>query len=184
MILGLGDWGVPLTHFEDRWRALKVVPYAGPTGDKLAGDPHTGNEAFIGSIGESKTVGHLAFVNEMTKSICERRTFWCLEFFYVCVWLNYVTRKVGKSLELDYLIKLTPWIAQRRLTMDPCSRVDVTEWRRVTPKDRKNFAGLKQVLVDMLTRFPNYDWQPGKDSTRQAFEQNCMNWLADNCNIE
>jgi hypothetical protein len=68
-----GRTGIPLTHFEDRWRALEVVPYTGPAGDKLAVDTHPSNEAFVRNIGESKTAGHLAFVDEMTKSICQRR---------------------------------------------------------------------------------------------------------------
>ncbi|KAI8668117.1 hypothetical protein NCS55_00836000 [Fusarium keratoplasticum] len=84
----------------------------------------------------------------------------------------YVTRKIGKSLELDYMTKLTP------------QTVDATEWRRVTLKAGANFAALRQVLIDMLTRFPNYDWQTGAGSTRIAFEQNCTSWLAANCNIE
>ncbi|KAI8667183.1 hypothetical protein NCS56_00853600 [Fusarium sp. Ph1] len=83
----------------------------------------------------------------------------------------YVTRKIGKSLELDYLTKITP-------------QTEVTEWRRVTLKAGANFAALRQVLIDMLTRFPNYDWQAGAASTRIAFEQNCTSWLAANCNIE
>ncbi|KAI8666418.1 hypothetical protein NCS57_00866400 [Fusarium keratoplasticum] len=83
----------------------------------------------------------------------------------------YVTRKIGKSLELDYMTKLTP-------------QTDATEWRRVTLKAGANFAALRQVLIDMLTRFPNYDWQTGAGSTRIAFEQNCTSWLAANCNIE
>ncbi|KAI8667180.1 hypothetical protein NCS56_00853300 [Fusarium sp. Ph1] len=68
-----GRMGIPLTHFEDRWRALEVVPYTGPAGDKLAADTHPSNEAFVRNIGESKTAGHLTFVDEMTKSICQRR---------------------------------------------------------------------------------------------------------------
>jgi len=43
---------------------------------------------------------------------------------------------------------------------------------------------LKQVLADMLTRFPAYDWAATAGSTRLAFEANCTQWLAQNCDIE
>ncbi|KAF7561357.1 hypothetical protein G7046_g2789 [Stylonectria norvegica] len=67
-----GRTGIPVARFEQRWKALKSVPYEGPAEDKLMMDPHPSNPTFQGSAGPSKT-GGASVVDEMTRSICQHR---------------------------------------------------------------------------------------------------------------
>ncbi|KAJ3542758.1 hypothetical protein NM208_g3929 [Fusarium decemcellulare] len=74
-----GRTGIPLSHFEERWKALETVPYTGSYQNKSDMDPDPSNPAFQGSAGPSMTAGELT--DEMTALMVRNRVSKMVDLF-------------------------------------------------------------------------------------------------------